>query len=214
MATRRRKALNSEDVENKGLFYWYHDCLFSDEEFIAEAKQFRDYIITEHPTIASFDPDFLKDAGVSDKDIHRMFDIAKKWRTPPYMLKIYLDNNGREGLLLNPTLSGSRVERGLIILEMSSSVTNSQFIKMWPAVEAWKKQLTGKVNSRNRGPDNFPLLYYVHKAVKRGDSFQKISEAINKDELNGYKPSNGVKKFIYTPKEIEQFYNMYSDLLS
>jgi hypothetical protein len=215
MATKRRKPLEPDDIENKDIFYQYHSCLFDDEEFIEEVQQYRTYIRSKYPPSAGFDPDFLREAGSSDDDIQKMFDIARKWKTPFSMLKKYLENNGREGLLLSPTLSGSRTERGLIILEMSPTITRTQFNKMWPAVETWKNALTKKTNSRNRGPDNFRLLYCVHKAViEYGRNFDKISSDFNYNRLKGYKYTGEEKKKIYTPAEMEQFYNTYSHLLS
>lgn len=192
--------------ETKNSVYLYHFHLFQDPEFIEEAKQFKEYLSAKYPNIISvglYSDELLRLMGVECKDIRKIHSVADNYLIDTdtlgkYLLGFY--DNGR----INPKIvATSMTEEGLIQAQFSLDITRDEYYASWRNIWAMKPNPTKRV----RGPQDWPLIYSIHKARRHNKTFKQIFTMYQAGKLYDYTGSTNQHK---SEDELEKYFRMYA----
>ena len=192
--------------QRKDSWHHYHTLLFQDPEFIEEANQLKIYLAAKYPNIISvgvYSDELLQSMEVEDADISKIHALASEYLTDADILSNYLSGfyiNGR----INPKMvATSMTDDGLIQVQFSPDIDRKEYHAAWKRIKEMKPDQTSLV----RGPDNWPLLYAIHKARRHGDTFRQIFALFEAGDLYGYKGRTTQHK---SEDELEKYFRLYA----
>ena len=87
--------------------------------------------------------------------------------------------------------------------------TKEQVINAYNSTVAHRQSI-GVRAFKNRGPDDFLLLYATRMQKNKGSTYEQIAEMIDEERLPGYVREPGAKRF-WEPEELKQYYYRYKD---
>ena len=192
----------------KNDWYNYHKELFQDPEFTEKVEQLKQYLEDKYPNIISVGIDSdetLRYMGVKESDIKKIHDFTSEYLTIPFMLSNYLSGFYDSGSI-NPLLITGRVENGNLLIEFDRDITKADYDRFWPFVKHMKAEAGINLKKRFRGPENWSLLYAIHKAQRHHKKFSEIFKMYEGGELYEY---SGSKTQFISEESLKSYFYRY-----
>lgn len=161
------------------------------------------------------DPDFKKDCSMLKKNIKalhtvNLIPIADKYYINTFHVREFINGLPEDSIIatsldLSPLHSLEIFDEDgwqFINISLHPSVTQKSLLKLWPKIEAAKKQLGAK--SRLKPPENHNLIYAIFKA-RTSHTFKEIYSMYIEGTLPSYTGSRGYR----SEDSLERYYNKY-----